>query len=100
MTAANSFTGNISTNGEFQTIESLTVGVTGSNFTGFTAGKTYNLCIQNSAYVKVSDAIFPIHNEKFDYKPNADDDIYIKTDYSSTNNIYCILTILEVTENS
>ena len=98
MTAANSFTGNISTNGSFVTIESVTVGVTGSNFTGFTSGKIYTMCIENSAYIKISDAIFPIHNEKFQYKA-GDDDIYIKTDYSSTNNISCLLTILEeVTE--
>ena len=60
----------------------------------FTSGKTYTMCIENSAYIKVSDAIFPIHNEKFLYVA-GDDDIYIKTDYSDSNNISCVLTILE-----
>ena len=96
---ANSFTGFISTHGDFETVESLTVGITGSNFTGFTAGKVYTMCVQNSAELKVSDAIFPLHNEKLQYKAGTDD-LYIKTDYSTTNDIGCILTILEEENNA
>ena len=90
----NSFTGNISTNGNWETIESLTVGVPGSNFTGFNKGLKYNMCIQNTAEIRIGDAIFPCQNIKFDYTP-GDDDIYIKTNNSIFNNTYCILTILE-----
>ena len=87
---ANSFNGAINTNGNWVTVESVTVGVTGSTFTGFTAGYIYNIWAGNQAQFKVGDYIVPVLNEKFDYKPNADDDIYIKTNYTS-----CQLSILE-----
>ena len=81
-----SYTGVINTNGEFETVESLT------SLT-FTAGKTYNMQIQNEAYLKVADAVFAFINEKFNYIASTDD-LYIKT-YGS---MPCTLTILEVEE--
>ena len=81
--AANSFTGEINTNNEFETIESQADGFT------FTVGKVYTMQVQNSAYFKVSDAEFYLSNEKFQYKAGTDD-LYIKT-----NTLGVILTILE-----
>ena len=80
---ANSFTGEINTNNEFETIESQADGFT------FTVGKVYTMQVQNSAYFKVSDAEFYLSNEKFQYKAGTDD-LYIKT-----NTLGVILTILE-----
>lgn len=79
------YTGNINTNQEFQSVATLT-GIT------FSSGKTYNMQIQNSAYLKLGDAVFCFNNEKFDYKAGTDD-LKIKTTYNS-----CILTIYEVEE--
>lgn len=79
-----SFTGRINTNNEFVTVESVATGVT------FTVGNTYTMNVSNSAEVKVANAIFPITNEKFQYKAGADD-LYIKTQDGYT----CTLTILE-----
>lgn len=91
---ANSFTGQINTNGEFVTVESVTVGVEGSTFTGFTEGKSYNIQVQNVADLKVGDAIFTL-GDRFQfltYKAGTDD-MYIKTDVIPTK-----LTILEEEE--
>lgn len=77
-----SFTGIINTNGEFQEVETLT-GVS------FTIGNSYTMMIQNLAYIKVANAIFPITNEKFQYKA-GEEDLYIRTDENN-----CVLTILE-----
>ena len=88
---ANSFTGTVKTDGDFELIENVT---TGSSFTGFTAGNMYTFQVQHTADIKIADAIFTLHNG-FMYWKATDDDIYIKTDYSTTNDIGCILTILE-----
>lgn len=90
---ANSFTGTINTNGEFVTIESVTVGVEGSNFTGFTSGKSYSMQIQNLGYLKISDAAFPVYTDDPFTFVMGDDDPYIKTNYQSV-----VLTILENAE--
>ena len=87
MTAA-SFTGNIQTNNEFVTVESVA-----DDFT-FTAGKTYTMQIQNTAELKISDAIFTISDEKFTYKAGTDD-LYINTPLFD-----CVLTILENEESA
>ena len=79
-----SFTGTINTNGEFAEVSELT-DVT------FSSGTTYNMQIQNVAYLKVGDAVFCFNNEKFDYKASSDT-LYIKTATGSA----CELTILEV----
>ena len=88
---ANSFTGVINTNGEFVTVESVTVGVEGSNFTGFTIGKFYNIQVQNLADFKVGDAIFTLGDRyQFLIIKARTDTLYIKTDV-----IPAKLTILE-----
>ena len=79
----NSYTGSITTNGIFKTIEEVT------NFT-FTSGKSYTIQIQNFAYLKIADAEFTINNQIFTLTV-ADDDVYIKADG------YVALTILENT---
>lgn len=89
MTAANSFTGFIDTNSTFVTVASVTVGVSGSNFTGFTTDKTYTIQVQNTAELKVSDAEFTLKNQFMQFKQGADD-LYIKT-----TTLPCKLTILE-----
>ena len=96
MTAANSFTGRINTDNDFVTVESVTVGVTGSNFTGFTAGKVYTMQVQDHCTLKVSDAEFFISVEHpyLQYKAGTDD-MYIKTD-----SLGCTLTILEEADNA
>ena len=76
-----SYTGSISTNNEYKTIET----VTGFSFT---TGKTYSMQVQNIAYIKIEDAEFLVNNEKFKYTATSDD-VYIKT------NGYVTLTILE-----
>lgn len=78
-----SYTGTVDTQGEWLSVATLT-GVT------FEAGKTYNIQIQNSAYLKVGKAVFYFSNEKFDYKATGSN-LSIKTDYTP-----CVLTILEV----
>lgn len=78
----NSYTGSITTNGEFVTIAELT------NFT-FTASKTYTIQIQNIAELKIADAIFTIANNPIFTLTASNDDVYIKT------NGYVTLTILE-----
>lgn len=80
---AESYTGTIKTNGEWQSVETVT-GVT------FTVGNTYTMNVINTAEIKVANAIFPISNEKLQYKAGADD-LYIKTQDGYT----CTLTILE-----
>lgn len=75
----------INTNGEYESVTTLT------GFS-FTEGKTYNMQIQNVAYLKVGDAEFCFINEKFDYTAGSED-LKIKTDMAQ-----CVLTILEVEE--
>lgn len=77
----NSCTETINTNGEFVTVAEA------ADFT-FTQDKTYSMQIQNTAELKIADAIFTIRDEKFSYKATSDD-LYIKC------SIPCILTILE-----
>lgn len=86
---ANSFTGQINTNGEFVTVESVTVGVEGSSFTGFTSGSTYTIQVKDFCTLKVSDAEFDLNKRELQYKAGSDD-LYIKT-----NSMGCGLTILE-----
>lgn len=78
----NSFTGTINTNGEFVKVSEAT------NF-DFTEGNTYTMQVARDAYLKISDAVFYINNEKFTYKATSDN-LYIKT-----NSLCCVLTILE-----
>lgn len=80
---AQSFTGTINTDGEFETVASLT------SLT-LTSGKKFNMQIQNVAYLKEGDAVFCFNNEKFDYTVGSND-LYIKTVAGS-----CVLTMLEV----
>lgn len=73
---AQSYTGVINTNGEYETVESLTN-------VSFTSGTTYNMQIQNQGYLnpvymKVGNAEFKFGDEKFDFKAGSDD-LYIKT---------------------
>ena len=78
----NSYTGSITTNGEFKTINELT------GFT-FTAGKAYTMQIQNIAELKIADAIFTIVGNPIFTLTATGDAIYLKT------NGYATLTILE-----
>lgn len=78
---ANSYTGTINTQGEFETVASLT-GLT------LTSGKTYTIQIQNIGYLKVADAVFCLKNEIATWTQSTDD-LYLKT------NGIAILTILE-----
>lgn len=78
-----SFTGTINTNGEFESVATLT------DLT-LTTGKKFNMQIQNVAYLKEGDAVFCFNNEKFDYTVGSND-LYIKTPLTS-----CELTMLEV----
>lgn len=90
---ANSFTGVVFSGDQFVTVESLTVGVEGSDFTGFTAGKTYAIQVKDYAEFKVSDAIFELSDRRILYFTYGSDDLYIKAntlDYKG-----CRLTILE-----
>ena len=65
---AESFTGEIDTQGEYVTVESQTDGFT------FTAGKTYSMQIIKLAYLKISDAEFTINTDQpFEYKAGTDD---------------------------
>ena len=83
MTTA-SFTGEVNTQGDFETVASVT------SLT-LTSGNTYNIQIQNTAILKVADAEFTFKNEKFNYVASSDD-LYIKTEGA----IPCVLTVLEV----
>ena len=87
---ANSITTEINTNGEWELITDV---ATGDNFSGFTEGKTYSISIENSAEIKIADAIFPFRNEKFSFTM-GDDAPYIRTNYFD-NNCSCTLAILE-----
>lgn len=69
-------------NTTFETIASL------ASIT-LTSSKTYSMQIQNTAEIKIADAIFTFENEKFSFT-QADDDIYIRT-----LGIPAVLTILE-----
>lgn len=66
-----SFTGNINTNGQFETLESLT-GIT------FTEGKNYTIQITGTADLKIANAKFPLRDERFPFS-QGDDTAYIKT---------------------
>ncbi len=92
---ANSFTGSVNTNSEWVTIDSVTVGVEGSEFTGFTAGSTYSIQMIGLGYLKISNAEFTIKTDyPFTFKMGQDDP-YIKTNYTPV-----MLTILEQAEES
>lgn len=82
-----SFTGEINTNGEFVTVESLTS-------ISFTGGNTYTMQIKNWAELKILDAIFFLSDEKFQYTAGTED-LYIRT-----KGFNCELTILENEEAS
>ena len=80
---ANSFTGEIKTNGEFVKVSEA------ADFI-FTEGVTYTMQAHRGAYIKISDAVFHVEtSEKFQFKAGSDD-LYIKT-----HNSGCTLTILE-----
>lgn len=79
---ANSYTGEINTNGIFEKVADVT------DFT-FTEDAIYTMQVQNSCYLKIGNAEFYVSNEKFQYTATADD-LYIKT-----NTLGCVLTILE-----
>ena len=66
-----SFTGQINTAGEWETVSSLT-GIT------FTSGKKYNMYADSQCQLKIADYIVPVFHEKFDYTAGSDD-LYIKT---------------------
>ena len=87
----NSFTGTILTDNQFVTVESVTVGVEGSSFTRFTAGKCYTFQIRNFAQIKYGDAIFDFENVGFQWKA-TDDSLYIRTFNEEGG---CKLVILE-----
>lgn len=80
--STNSYTGSVNTNGEYKTVAEVT------GFSFITDNK-YTMQVQNGAYIKIADAEFHVANEKFSYKATSDD-LYIKT-----NDLGCILTILE-----
>lgn len=62
--AEQSFTGTINTNGEFEELATL------ANVT-FSNDITYTINIGGVAQIKVSDAIFPVNNERFYYTPSS-----------------------------
>ena len=71
-----SFTGVINTDGEWETVESLT------NIT-FTIGNTYNCFVdKNDCHIKIGDYVRPIRIQgdvvDFNYKAGSED-LYIKT---------------------
>lgn len=79
---AQSFTGTINTQDEYSSVSTLT-GIS------FSSGKTYNMQIRGSAYLKIDDAEFLFQDEKFDYKAGGSS-LEISTGTGS-----CALTILE-----
>lgn len=66
-----SYTGVVNTNGEFVSLATTT------GFS-FSEGNTYSMQIQNTAYLKVGNAVFCFRDEKFQYKASSDD-LKIKT---------------------
>ena len=78
-----SYTGTISTKGDFIKISELT-GIS------FTTNNIYSMQIINFAEIKIENAIFNINNEKFIYK-SITENLYIRT----PNGYTCTLTILE-----
>lgn len=73
----------VNTQGEFETVESLT----GVSFTG---GNTYTIQVQNTCELKIADAIFPIKTDiPFTYVAGSED-VYIRTRFGGTR-----ITILE-----
>ena len=86
----------VDTEGQFVTVESVTVGVEGSNFTGFTAGEKYNISILNTADLKVADFEFPCEDIRIPFLYEATtDDLYIRTQYGP-----CTISILECPSSS
>ena len=78
-----SYTGEIDTNGEYESVETLTE-------LTFVAGTVYSIQIQNLADWKVGDAEFTIYTDDvWGFKAGSEVP-YIKTNHNS-----CILTILE-----
>lgn len=72
----------VNTQGDFETVESLT------SLT-FTANTIYTIQILNTAYLKLGDAIFELRNQVVKYKAGTDT-LYIKTE-----NIPCTVAIYE-----
>lgn len=70
MTAV-SYTGTIDTNGEYETVESLTE-------LTLTSGKTYTVQIQNIGYIKIADAEFCVQNRIFTFT-QGEDALYFKS---------------------
>ena len=81
---ANSYTGEVNTNMEFETLASIT------SMT-LTSGKIYSIQIQGIADLKIGDAIFNFINEKFNFK-QGETTAYLKTTRDIT------LTVLESEE--
>ena len=77
-----SFTGLVNTNGEFETVESVT-GLT------LTSAKKYTIQVQNIAELKVADAVFTLENTIINYLQSSDA-LYIKT-----GSLGAVLTVLE-----
>lgn len=79
--ASQSYTGPVDTNGEFESVEEIT-GIT------FTVGENYSIQMQNTAYLKIADAVFTIYtDDPFNFVAGSDTP-YIKTNYGK-----CILTV-------
>ena len=72
----------VDTNGAFEKVSTL------ASIT-FASGNSYTLQIQNTASLKIEDAIFTVRDRIFNYKATSDD-LYIKNEGTA-----CILTILD-----
>lgn len=80
--ANQSYTHQIQTDGDYVNVSDLT------GFS-FKKDKTYTLYVGNSAFFKLGNAIFPVHNQYIKYSL-SDDALMIKTDYMP-----CTLTVYE-----
>lgn len=68
----NSFTGVVNTEGQYETLASVT-GLT------LESGKSYTVQVQGGAKLKIANAEFPLYDERLTIG-QSDDTIYIKTD--------------------
>lgn len=63
--AEQTYTGNVDTQGQFADLDTLT------SLT-FTNGKQYTIYIGGNGQVKVGDAVFPVNNQIFYWKPSGE----------------------------
>ena len=62
--AEKSFTGNVDTNKEWETLASV-------SSLSFTNGEMYTIYVGGLAEIKLGEAIFPVNNERFYWTPSS-----------------------------